>query len=165
VSEGGGRKALVPTIADHAPIFLPPPFLSFTLLPSLPPPHPSLLRSSAEQYGIDASISPHTLQFRYPTNYPFQGYAARYPAPGTGSNFGRINNALFYSTVLGGKAKLITLNSYVPFHEGTPQHRWERRGEGRGEARATGACGLPPGPPWTPRWNSANSNQGNKPGE
>ena len=30
----------------------------------------------------------------------------------------------YYSTVVAGVITLITLNNYIPFHEGTPQHNW-----------------------------------------
>lgn len=37
---------------------------------------------------------------------------------GTTSDFGNINNNLWYSTVIGGSIKLITLCSYAPFEPG-----------------------------------------------
>ena len=42
-----------------------------------------------------------------------QAYAARYPVPGTKSNFGNIDKSLYYSTVVGGVVKLIVMNNYV----------------------------------------------------
>ena len=65
-----------------------------------------------------------TTSFSYPTNYPFQSYSARMPVPGTTANFGDINANLYYATVLGGVATLITLNNYIPFYAGTPQYVW-----------------------------------------
>ena len=38
---------------------------------------------------------------------------------GTTSDFGNINKNLWYSTVIGGSIKLITLCSYAPFEKGT----------------------------------------------
>lgn len=35
------------------------------------------------------------------TNYPFQSYAARFPVPGTVSNFGDITRNLYFSTTIG----------------------------------------------------------------
>ncbi len=81
----------------------------------------------AENSGIAANINYTTTSFSFPTNYPFQSYAARFPSPGTTSGFGNINKALYYSTIIGGKVKLITMNNYVPFHEGTPQYKWAMR--------------------------------------
>ncbi len=81
----------------------------------------------AEKSGIKYSINHTTYSFSFPTNYPFQSYAARYPVPGTASGFGNITAALYYSTILGGRVKLITMNNYVPFYEGTPQYEWAMR--------------------------------------
>ncbi|KAL6764742.1 Metallo-dependent phosphatase-like protein [Haematococcus lacustris] len=75
--------------------------------------------------GIAAAINYTTTSFAYPDNYPFQSYAARWPVPGTRvADAGSINSALYYSTHVGGVMKLVTLNNYIPFHEGSPQYRW-----------------------------------------
>ena len=114
---------------------------------------------------ISAQINYTSTTFEYPTNYPFQTYSARFPAPvrsrsrsmpvlaicryqksnmrmavipgkiwclidgrcsvltmalvqGTTSHFGNIDKNLWYSTVIGGRIKLITLCSYAPFESG-----------------------------------------------
>ncbi|KAG2441245.1 hypothetical protein HYH02_010088 [Chlamydomonas schloesseri] len=77
-----------------------------------------------ETTGIPAVVNYTTTSFSYPANFPFQSYSARFPVPGTTSNFGDITQNLYYSTVIGGKVKLITMNNYVPFHKGTPQYDW-----------------------------------------
>ncbi|PNH09476.1 Purple acid phosphatase 15 [Tetrabaena socialis] len=73
---------------------------------------------------IAASINYNTSTFSFPTNYPFQSYSARFPVPGTTSKFGEITPNLYYSTVIGGVVKLITLSNYSPFQPGSPQHTW-----------------------------------------
>ncbi|KAG2423817.1 hypothetical protein HXX76_014977 [Chlamydomonas incerta] len=77
-----------------------------------------------ETSGIPAVVNYTTTSFAFPANYPFQSYSARFPVPGTTSNFGDITQNLYYSTIIGGKVKLITMNNYVPFHKGTPQYEW-----------------------------------------
>ncbi|KAG2485785.1 hypothetical protein HYH03_015496 [Edaphochlamys debaryana] len=77
-----------------------------------------------EMSGIAAVINYTTTSFSFPSNYPFQSYSARFPVPGTTKNFGDITSNLYYSTVIAGRIKLITLNNYVPFHPGTPQYMW-----------------------------------------
>ncbi|KAJ9509680.1 hypothetical protein QJQ45_011325 [Haematococcus lacustris] len=78
-----------------------------------------------EDKGITAAINYTVTSFAFPSNYPFQSYAARWPAPGTKvQDLGNIDSSLYYSTVVGGVVKLVTLNNYIPFHAGTPQHRW-----------------------------------------
>ena len=58
-------------------------------------------------------LSPTAFNFSFPSNYPFQAFSWRYPAPGaTLETIGDINKATYYSTVIGG---LIYL---------TPQHTW-----------------------------------------
>ena len=60
--------------------------------------NPSFLHPPAsheiQQTGIDAVINYTTTHFSYPTNYPFESYAARNPVPGTMDNFGNIDNNL-----------------------------------------------------------------------
>jgi len=81
-----------------------------------------------EEAFISAEITPKSSQFGYSYNYPFQAYAARYPAPGTPpAELGDIGPSLWYRTVLGGAATLLTLNNYVPFHPGSEQHAWAAR--------------------------------------
>ncbi|KAL6758152.1 Metallo-dependent phosphatase-like protein [Haematococcus lacustris] len=78
-----------------------------------------------EDKGITAAINYTVTSFAFPSNYPFQSYAARWPVPGTKvQDLGNIDRSLYYSTVVGGVVKLVTLNNYIPFHAGTPQHRW-----------------------------------------
>ncbi|GFH10112.1 purple acid phosphatase [Haematococcus lacustris] len=78
-----------------------------------------------ETGAIAAVVNYTTTSFSFPTNYPFQSYAARMSVPGVPlSQVGDINAALYYSTVVGGVIKLITLNNYIPFHIGTPQYAW-----------------------------------------
>ncbi|KXZ54062.1 hypothetical protein GPECTOR_5g17 [Gonium pectorale] len=77
-----------------------------------------------EMSGIPAVINYTTSTFAFPTNYPFQSYSARFPAPGVTSNFGDITNNMYFATVIGGVAKLITLNNYMPFQRGSPQYEW-----------------------------------------
>ncbi|KAJ9508732.1 hypothetical protein QJQ45_028026, partial [Haematococcus lacustris] len=78
-----------------------------------------------EDKGITAAINYTVTSFAFPFNYPFQSYAARWPVPGTKvQDLGNIDSSLYYSTVVGGVVKLVTLNNYIPFHAGTPQHRW-----------------------------------------
>ena len=43
---------------------------------------------------------------------------------GVKSDFGNINNNLYFSTVIAGSVRLITLNNQIPFHKGTPQYTW-----------------------------------------
>ncbi|GFR53263.1 hypothetical protein Agub_g16045 [Astrephomene gubernaculifera] len=78
-----------------------------------------------EMSGISAFINSTTSSFSFPSNYPFQSYAARFPAPGTpAASLGAITPALYYSTVIAGAVTLITLNNYIPFQPGSPQHSW-----------------------------------------
>ncbi|KAL6761255.1 Metallo-dependent phosphatase-like protein [Haematococcus lacustris] len=78
-----------------------------------------------ETGAIAAVVNYTTTSFSFPTNYPFQTYAARMSVPGVPlSQVGDINAALYYSTIVGGVIKLITLNNYIPFHIGTPQYAW-----------------------------------------
>ena len=70
--------------------------------PSSPSPSPSL---AVETSGIPAVINYTTTSFSFPTNFPFQSYSARFPVPGTTSNFGDITQNLYYSTVIGGKVR------------------------------------------------------------
>ena len=49
---------------------------------------------------------------------------ARSNNQGVKSDFGNINNNLYFSTVIAGSVRLITLNNQVPFHKGTPQYTW-----------------------------------------
>ncbi|KAG1674589.1 hypothetical protein FOA52_001838 [Chlamydomonas sp. UWO 241] len=75
--------------------------------------------------AAEVTYATNATLLQYPRNYPFQAYASRYPVPGTpAALLGDISSSLWYSTVLGGKVSLVVLNSYVPFHESTPQHDW-----------------------------------------
>ena len=70
-------------------------------------------------------INSTTFDFSFPSNWPFQSFAWRYPAPGSSlDDIGNINKATYYSTVIAGLVYLITLNNYIPFYPGTPQHTW-----------------------------------------
>ena len=72
---------------------------------SPPPPH-----APTETEGIPAVINNTTTSFSFPTNYPFQSYSARFPVPGTTSNFGDITQNLYYSTIIAGKVRKQTAN-------------------------------------------------------
>ncbi|GLI71506.1 hypothetical protein VaNZ11_016727 [Volvox africanus] len=78
-----------------------------------------------ESMGIKSSISLTTTSWSFPSNFPFQSYAARFPVPGsTAATFGNITASMYYSTVLGGVATLISFNNYIAFHPGSPQYKW-----------------------------------------
>jgi len=77
-----------------------------------------------EMGNINAELNPSSTTFQYPSNYPFQAYSARFPAPGTKHNFGDINTNLWHSTIIAGKIKLVTLSSYTPFEPGSLQYKW-----------------------------------------
>ncbi|EFJ42112.1 hypothetical protein VOLCADRAFT_77270 [Volvox carteri f. nagariensis] len=78
-----------------------------------------------ESTGIKSTISLTTTSWSFPSNYPFQAYAARFPVPGsTPASFGNITANMFHSTVLGGVATLISINNYIAFQPGSPQYKW-----------------------------------------
>ncbi|GIM13200.1 hypothetical protein Vretimale_16381 [Volvox reticuliferus] len=78
-----------------------------------------------ESSGIKSSISLTTASWSFPTNFPFQSYAARFPPPGsTAATLGSITASMYYSTVLGGVATLISFNNYIAYHRGSPQYEW-----------------------------------------
>jgi len=64
--------------------------------------------------GVPADYNTSTFNFSFPSNYPFQAYASRFPVPGTYNNFGDITSSLYYSTVIGGAVKLIVMNNVRP---------------------------------------------------
>lgn len=68
-----------------------------------------------ESTGIGAQVNYTTYSFAHlPLDQrPFQAWAARNPVPGTKSDFGNVDKNQYYSTVIGGKIKVITLNNYV----------------------------------------------------
>ncbi|GAX82085.1 hypothetical protein CEUSTIGMA_g9513.t1 [Chlamydomonas eustigma] len=77
-----------------------------------------------ENDGINATMSYLDQDFSYPTNYPFLAYASRYPVPGVYSDFGNINNNMYYSTTIAGKIRVIVMNNYYAYGPGTKQYNW-----------------------------------------
>lgn len=62
---------------------------------------------------IECILNPKTTNLSYPNNYPFQAWSARYPVPGKAALWGTINDNLYFSTVMAGSVRIITLNNYV----------------------------------------------------
>ncbi|GAX77692.1 hypothetical protein CEUSTIGMA_g5135.t1 [Chlamydomonas eustigma] len=77
-----------------------------------------------EYSGINATLSPYDQVFSYPDNYPFLAWSSRYPVPGIVSDFGNINNNLYYATTVAGKIRVIVMNNYYAFGPGTMQYSW-----------------------------------------
>ena len=69
-----------------------------------------------------------TCQTMPPPFHDIQAWANRYPVPGLEpSSFGNVDKNQYYSTVISGKIRLITLNNYISFQPGSPQHTWAVR--------------------------------------